>query len=187
MSIFISYARGDAAVVAELYRDLEQVHSPVWMDTRLSGGQAWWDTILDQIRHCDLFVVAVSPDSIRSEACAAELHYALALGRPLLPVLVRNVAMELADRAIADTQYVDYRSPSKEAAIRLFGAVARRPATPTLPDPLPTAPPPPLSYMNDYREKVDSPSLSYTEQATSWLTCATSSAAARRCAWSPSS
>jgi TIR domain len=165
MPLFVSYARGDAAVVAELYRDLEQVHSPVWMDTRLSGGQSWWDTILEQIRSCDLFVVAVSPDSIRSEACAAELDYALALHRPLLPVLVRNVAMELAEPAIANTQYVDYRSASKEAAISLFGAVAKRPTAPALPDPLPTPPPPPLSYMNDYREKVDAPTLSYTEQA----------------------
>ena len=69
MSIFISYARKDRAAAETLRHDLERTRSSVWLDDELTGGQAWWETILGQIRSCDLFVFALSPDSLRSKAC----------------------------------------------------------------------------------------------------------------------
>ena len=49
MQIFVTYAREDRALAAQLVEDLSQAQHQVWMDTSLRGGQVWWDTILSQI------------------------------------------------------------------------------------------------------------------------------------------
>jgi multiple sugar transport system substrate-binding protein len=164
MPIFISYARKDRGAIAALHNDLQHAHYRVWMDNELTGGQAWWDAILEQIRACDLFIFALSPDSLKSRACSAELAYALALNRPLLPVLVHEVALQLVHPVVARTQIVDYRKRSVDSALALMAAVANRPPAPSLPNPLPEAPAAPMSYMNEFRELVEAPALSYQQQ-----------------------
>ena len=165
MSIFISYARKDRAAAETLRHDLERARRSVWLDDELTGGQAWWETILGQIRSCELFVFALSPDSLRSKACQSELRYAIELKRPLLPVMVRAVSVQLAPAAIADTQIIDYTERTADSAVALITAVANHPPAPALPEQLPAAPPPPLSYMNPYREQIQSNDLSYRDQA----------------------
>jgi len=165
MSIFISYARKDRTAAETLRHDLERARSSVWLDDELTGGQAWWETILGQIRACELFVFALSPDSLRSKACQAELRYALELKRPLLPVMVRAVSVQLAPAAIADTQIIDYTERTADSAVALVTAAANRTLAPPLPQPLPTPPPPPMSYMNPYREQIQSSDLSFRDQA----------------------
>ena len=165
MRIFISYARQDQAAVEALNADLERARVQVWLDEELTGGESWWDTILEQIRACDLYIFALSPDSLRSRACKAELNYAIALGRPLLPVLVRDVAIQLAHPAIARTQMVDYRKRSMDSLLALMAVIANRPPAPPLPDPLPAAPTTPMSYMNEFRELVEAPDLTYQQQS----------------------
>jgi hypothetical protein len=164
MTIMISYAREDMAAVLALAADLENAHMDVWVDRELTGGQDWWKTILAQIRSCELFIVALSPDSVRSRACSSELDYAVRLGRPLLPVMLREVAVQLAPQVIADTQIVDYRTRSVDAAIALISAVAGRPAPPPHPTPQPTPPMAPISYMNAFGEAVDASALSFKDQ-----------------------
>jgi hypothetical protein len=164
MRIFISYARRDQAAVEALNADLERARVQVWMDEELIGGESWWDTILEQIRSCDLYIFVLSPNSLGSPVCQAELDYALALSRPLLPVLVRDVAIQLAHPAIAGTQMVDYRNRSMDSLLALMAVIANRPAAPPLPDPLPAAPTAPMSYMNEFRELVDAPDLTYQKQ-----------------------
>jgi hypothetical protein len=165
MSIFISYARKDRAAVDTLRHDLERARSSVWLDDELTGGQAWWETILGEIRSCELFVFALSPDSLRSKACQAELRYAVELKRPLLAVMVRPVSVQLAPAAISDTQIIDYTERTADSAVALVTAAANRPLAPPLPQPLPAPPLPPMSYMNPYREQIQASDLSFREQA----------------------
>jgi TIR domain len=165
MRVFISYARQDQAAVEALNADLERARVQVWMDEELIGGESWWDTILEQIRSCDLYIFALSPNSLGSRACKAELDYAIALSRPLLPVLIRDVAIQLAHPAIARTQMVDYRKRSMESLFALMAVVANRPPAPPLPNPMPAAPTTPMSYMNEFRELVEAPDLTYQKQA----------------------
>jgi hypothetical protein len=162
--IFISYTRKDRLAVDALTRDLERAHNEVWLDEELTGGQQWWITILSKIRSCDLFIFALSPDSLKSRACRLEFDYALDFGRPLLPVLIRDVAINSAPPAIANTQIVDYRQRTVDAGIALISAVASRPQAPPPPEPLPDPPAPPISYMQEYRDLVDAPFLTYQQQ-----------------------
>lgn len=165
MPIFITYSRKDREAVEALSRDLERSHNAVWLDNELTGGQEWWDAILGQIRACDLYLFALSPDSLRSRACRLEFDYALEVGRPLLPVMIRDVAITTAPPAMANTQIVDYRQRTVDTGIALISAVASRPSPAPLPDPLPEPPAPPISYMNEYRDLVDAPFLTYQQQS----------------------
>lgn len=164
MTIFISYARRDEAAVQALHLDIERSRREVWFDGELEGGQSWWDTILASIRACELFVFALSPDSIASRPCHAELDYAVALGRPILPVMVREVNITLAPAVIGLTHIVDYRERTAEAAIALLMAITQMPVAGPLPDPLPPAPPPPVGNLGPLRDQVNAPSLTYAEQ-----------------------
>jgi hypothetical protein len=169
MVVFISYARRDAEIADLLRQDIERAKRPVWIDGELTGGQEWWETILGQIRGCSLFVFALSPESLRSKACMAELHYALALGRPLLPVMVRDTSVQLAPPEIGNAQIVDYRQRNADSAFALVNALVAAPPAPELPTPLPPPPLVPMSYMNTYREQVEAESLSYHDQASLYV------------------
>ena len=164
MDVFVSYARSDAATVQQMHADIERSRRSVWFDSDLEGGQRWWDLILEQIRSSSVFVFVVSPDSIDSRACRAELAYAVALGRPILPVRVRDVDLQMAPDPIPVLQVVDYRTRTPEAVIELVTAVNQVPEPAPLPDPLPVPPAAPLVSVAPLRELIAGPSLSYAEQ-----------------------
>ena len=164
MTIFISYARRDELLVQSLHLDIERSKREVWYDRELEGGQSWWDTILANIRSCDLFLFTLSPDSITSRACRAELDYAVALGRPILPVMVRDVNVQLAPDVVGLTQILDYRERTADAAIALLMAITHSAVAGPLPDPLPPPPAAPVGDLGPLRDRVHAESLTLAEQ-----------------------
>jgi hypothetical protein len=164
MGVFISYAREDREAVEVLRRDIEKSRHDTWMDEELDGGESWWAAILEQIRGCQVFVFVVSPDSLTSRACRAELDYALALSRPLLPVMVRQVDLQQAVNAISDAQVVDLRERTPDAVIALLAGLASLPLPPPLPSPPPAPPVAPVSHFGDARRQLDAESLTFKEQ-----------------------
>jgi hypothetical protein len=86
MTIFLSYARHDAAPLAQhLARDLPDT----WLDTlHIGGGTVWSEEIEKLLDHPDTIVIALlSPASFASEICRAEHLRALRRGCRLIPVL----------------------------------------------------------------------------------------------------
>jgi len=162
--LFISYARRDAIAVNDLHRDLARASHDVWFDRKLEGGQRWWDEVLEQIRTCELFVFVLSPESLKSKACRAELAYAAVLERPILPVLAGIVNMDLAPEPIGALNVLDYRERTPENAIDLLMAVADATPAGMLPDPLPPSPPPPITNLGPVRERLAADSLPLRDQ-----------------------
>lgn len=155
MKIFLSYSRDDKAFVAALRTDLSQLGHDVWMDQRLLGGQEWWDEILGNIRGCDLFVLALSPKSIESDACLLEVKYARAIRRPFLPVTVLPTDPNFFPPEVAQAQFVDYTASSdRESLLHLVAAITRLPPTPPLPDPLPEPPVMPQGPLYEVRRLI---------------------------------
>jgi len=70
LQLFCSYAREDREGVRALLDGVRHLRHQVWVDERLSGGQAWWDEILAQLRKCDAMLIAVSPALLESQASA---------------------------------------------------------------------------------------------------------------------
>jgi serine/threonine kinase PknH len=147
VTVFVSYSSRDRDTVKSLTQDLQDAGEQVWMDQRLAGGDAWWRAILEQIRGCDVFIFALSQNSIQSKPCQAELQYAQALKLQILPVQVGPVdSMQL--NPLATVQAIDYRHPTPGTAMRLSAALHQeRARRQPLPSPLPDEPPVPFEYL----------------------------------------
>ena len=155
--VFVSYSRNNLDVVTQLIQDMQAVGVQAWHDQTLTGGQRWWDNILANIRDCDIFVFALSPQSWESEACRSELAYAAHFGKAVLPVLVADgINLNLLPPPINEIQVTDYRGRDKEAAFALLKSINTAPGAPPLPDPLPTPPPVPVSYLIGLMERINS-------------------------------
>src|ERR1700739_2190926 len=161
MALFISYSSQDRATVDALTTALRRGQNQVWFDQELGGGDSWWAKILEQIRECEVFIVALSSNWLQSKPSQAELRYAQALNRPILPVRIGDVD-SMRVNPLAALQIIDYREPTVDAGIQLFTAVhALRSKPVPLPDPLPAEPPVPFGYItrlgNQMAEKELSP------------------------------
>jgi hypothetical protein len=157
VTVFVSYSSRDRDPVKSLTQDLQDADEQVWMDQRLAGGEAWWRAILEQIRGCDVLIFALSQSSIESRPCQAELHYAQALGLPILPVQVGAVdSMQL--NPLATVQAIDYRHPTPGTAMRLIAALNRERARGRpLPEPLPEEPSVPFEYLIRLYSTISNP------------------------------
>ena len=166
--VFVSYSRTDLPVVRQLVQDLKAIGVEAWYDETLTGGQRWWLNILSNIRECDIFVFALSPESWDSEACKSELAYVSPLGKTILPVLVADgINLNLLPAPLREIQVTDYRRCDKDAAFALVRSINEAPAAGPLPDPLPSPPPVPVSYLSTLKERIDtSQPLSAQEQIT---------------------
>lgn len=164
LDVFISYARRDAKDAAiDINADLEAGGHNPWYDDKLQGGQTWWDEILDAIASSGAFILLLSPNSVTSKACQAELTYAQTCGRVVVPVLVRDVDLSLFDDATIKTQFVDYRD--ERAELKLMDVLNSFPPPPTPPD-LETLPRPdtPLTNLGPLRDLIKAPQLSEDRQ-----------------------
>ena len=157
MTVFVSYSSRDEAAVQKLISAFRLADEQVWWDEELGAGESWWRMILDMIRGCDVFVFALSQNSLDSKSCQAELGYAQDLGKPILPVQIGRVE-SMRVHAFAATHVIDYRQPSVDTGIRLIADVRRTRREP-LPDPLPPEPPMPYAYLMRLKSDVSGPQL----------------------------
>jgi TIR domain-containing protein len=164
MAIFLSYSRKNEDVVKSLAQGFEAAKREVWFDHDLEGGDAWWDTILVQIRSATVFVFGLSDESLDSKPCREELDYALALGRPILPVQVGTLT-NLRANPLATLQILPFSPDDALSAFQVLAAVddAAKRERP-LPDPLPPPPPIPWGYLLVLRRQIESTELNLQEQ-----------------------
>lgn len=156
VTVFISYARADAEAVGDLEQGLADYDHRCFVDRQMLGGVAWWEEILEQIRATPILLFALSPSSAQSRACQAELSYACALGKRIVPVMVRDTAIEDAPDALQTINVQRFVNPGHREYARLDTTLdeAEEHPWPTLPDPLPIAPPAPIADLSEAREKV---------------------------------
>jgi serine/threonine protein kinase len=158
--IFISYSRFQLQAVEALAADLESAGHDVWLDRELkqTGGQRWWRQILKQIRECDVFLYALSTESIKSIPCNSEWHYALALNKHVVPIQVADVDIKQMPRELVELQIVDYFLERPDERLDLLQASLNNlPDTPPLPDPLPESPPAPIERIHEIAELLTDP------------------------------
>src|SRR4029453_749006 len=94
--VFLSYKRHvepDQTLAQQMVAGLSQAGHAVFIDQRLTGGQAWAGEIEAQVRQSDYLIVFLTADSSRSEMVRGEIeiarHHAAVNSRPrILPVRV---------------------------------------------------------------------------------------------------
>lgn len=125
---FVSYSRRDMDASLELVSDLEAAGKEVWIDLEdIPAGSQWDEELSRGIEASGAFVFIISPDSLVSTHCRRELAHALALGKRVLPVLIRpsdGIPDELTAR-----QYVSMESRGNrhEALEALVSAISSDP------------------------------------------------------------
>jgi serine/threonine kinase PknH len=165
VTVFISYSSRDHGALEKVRAGLRRAHLQAWLDEELSGGEAWWNTILEEIRGCEVFIVALSKNYLESKPCQAELRYAQDLHRPILPVQIGPLD-SMRVNPLAAVQAIDYQNPSIDTGIELVAAVhARKAKVEPLPSPLPDPPPVPFAYLLRLDTAIAAPELGAREQA----------------------
>ena len=164
MPVFISYSSRDVSRVEQLASTLRRAREEIWYDSELGGGDAWWRMILQKIRECDVFLVALSQHMVQSKACQGEIQYAQALGKPIVPVQVGPID-SMRTNPLAATQVIDFQNPTIDTGVELVAALtaAGAQATP-LPDPLPEEPPMPFAYLMRLGGLITGPALTPQQQ-----------------------
>ncbi|MBZ0320957.1 MAG: TIR domain-containing protein [Anaerolineae bacterium] len=164
MNLFISYSSKSREAVQQLASDLSDLGYTVWFDRELTGGHQWWAAILAQIRDCDVFVFALTPESLESFPCELEWKYARDCHKRILPVQLAEVRLASIPAGLQEIQLVDYREQGKSQQAALNRALVKLPPAKPLPDPLPAEPPTPLSPLVRFGEQIDALTLSGDEQ-----------------------
>ncbi|GAB4556484.1 MAG: hypothetical protein OHK0023_28900 [Anaerolineae bacterium] len=167
MRFFISYSKTRDAV-SNLRDDLELLFPDceVWFDQQMkgSGGQEWWDMICEAIRACDVFIYALSPYTLDSEACHREYQYARSLNRPLVPPFLEQIDIARLPLDLQVAQLVDYIAPDNSKKRNLRDSIRALPRR-GLPDPLPPQPPVPIDPVGVLFERIRNLSADPNEQA----------------------
>ncbi len=117
MQIMVSYARRvDTKFVYELANILHNTPGfAVWIDrAQLVGGTNWWAEICEAVENADCVVVFLTKRYLESIYCLEELDYALALNKPVLPLMLEEVPYP---KNISEKQIQDIRDLSLETTL----------------------------------------------------------------------
>ena len=151
MQVFICHSRRDDAGVQPLADRMRHAGVTVLMEqSQDRRRKATWSGVLDQIRSCTVFTVALTDQCLQSKPCQAQLNYARALGLPMLSVQIDHVTRYRIDPT-SIRQSVDFRHPDVASGMAVMEALHTLAAQRTaLPDPLPEPPPIPSGYLFGY-------------------------------------
>src|SRR5688500_14469167 len=105
--VFVSYSRKDEAFARKLAIWLHQaLDMGVWLDVDdIPVGIKWSAAIQDGLDNCEVMVVVISPDAMKSVNVEDEWQYFLDQGKPVVPILLRSAPIPYQLRRI---QYIDF-------------------------------------------------------------------------------
>src|SRR5688500_14414786 len=90
--VFISYSRRDTEFVKRLYAGLERHGRTSWVDWEgIPPSAKWMDPLRAAIESSNAFIFVLTPASVASEICAAELEHAAENNKRIVPVVAAPV------------------------------------------------------------------------------------------------
>ncbi|MCU0498011.1 MAG: SUMF1/EgtB/PvdO family nonheme iron enzyme, partial [Anaerolineae bacterium] len=103
MNLFISYSGEDRPWVIELSKALhDELGYLAWYDHLTAAAAQWWQVIMENLENADCVIYVMTPNSLQSSYCQAEIDYALRLNKPILPIFLKECPYpkNLAERGI---------------------------------------------------------------------------------------
>ena len=93
MEFFVSYAHSDYNIIQPLIESLQEEGHLLIRNEQTSppDKKSWYDSIREAIQNADVFLHALSPDSLNSQRCQWELALAIELGKPIIRLLITNI------------------------------------------------------------------------------------------------
>jgi hypothetical protein len=133
--LFVSYSRQDAAKVDRLIAALEQANHNVWVDREdIRGGDQWRRQIVAAIKSADLFLIVLSPNSVKSDNVRKELDLAEGVRKRVLPlVLERTTIPDEMHYQLVGLQQIDLSGDFQAGLNQLLAAIAGTELAPLAP------------------------------------------------------
>ncbi|MBX3084475.1 MAG: TIR domain-containing protein [Anaerolineae bacterium] len=114
--VFISYSRKDKDFVRQLYDEFQTVGREAWVDWEsIPLSVDWWNEICGGIEASDAFICVMTPDSLSSHVCHAEIAYAFERNKRMIPLLLTQIDEQKTFAALMNTP------PDENARQRLNG------------------------------------------------------------------
>ena len=81
----------------------------------LKGGQDWQKEIEHGIKGCDFFLVALTPDAVKSEWVGNELPMQFQAQKTIIPLHLKKCEIPIS---LIKKQYIDFEKQTQKVAIR---------------------------------------------------------------------
>ena len=108
--VFVSYSRRDQEFVRRLHAALSERGKDAWVDWEdIPATAKWQDELNDGIVSADSFLFVLTPSSLTSEYCAAELDEAIKANKKIVPVLRQDANGTAIPDALAAHQWISFR------------------------------------------------------------------------------
>lgn len=108
--VFVSYAKEDSVYADELFSYLSaQPKLDIFTTNKISAGEKWRSKIKNALNASDIFLVLLSPISVKSSWVLFELGVAWGLDMPIIPVathpgVISKVPVELDNVQVIDLE-----------------------------------------------------------------------------------
>ncbi|HEY9737274.1 MAG TPA: toll/interleukin-1 receptor domain-containing protein, partial [Trichocoleus sp.] len=110
LDVFISYSRVDSDFARRLNEALQMEGKRTWFDQEsIASGVDFQQEIYRGIETSDVFLFILSPQSIASPYCAAEVEYADRLNKRIVTALCRPINADDLHPVLAKVQWVNFR------------------------------------------------------------------------------
>ncbi|MEG4484343.1 TIR domain-containing protein [Microcoleus sp. D2_18a_B4] len=115
LDVFISYSRADSDLARKLNEELQLQGKTTWFDQEsIASGADFAQEIHQGIQVCDNFLFILSPRSIASPYCAAEVEYAAGLNKRFVTVLHQPIASAELHPELAKVQWIDFNQNDRD-------------------------------------------------------------------------
>lgn len=103
--IFISYSSTDKEIVHEVAKMLDEQGARIWIDQReIFAGANWANEIHNGLEVCNVMLLFVSPDSMKSSNVEDEWQYFHEEKKPIIPIVLKEARMHFQLRRL---QYIN--------------------------------------------------------------------------------
>ncbi|MEL6910985.1 MAG: TIR domain-containing protein [Cyanobacteria bacterium J06598_4] len=117
LEVFISYSRADADFARQLNHALTEVGKFTWFDQEsIASGADFQQEIYQGIEQCNNFLFIISPKSIASDYCTAEIEYAQSLSKRIITVVYQPVPASDLPTVLAKIQWIDFSQNESDFA-----------------------------------------------------------------------
>ena len=115
LDVFISYSRADSDLARKLNEELQLQGKTTWFDQEsIASGADFAQEIHQGIQVCDNFLFILSPRSIASPYCAAEVEYAAGLNKRFVTVLHQPIDSAELHPDLAKVQWIDFNQNDRD-------------------------------------------------------------------------
>ena len=106
--VFISYAREDESVAAEIERELRDNGYSCWWDPAMRAGFDWQDQINEHINESHVLLVVASGKAAKSQWVHREIGIAQDLGKAIVPVKFEERIPAAFEEPLGNIEFVTF-------------------------------------------------------------------------------